>query len=159
MTGERHCDLCDLPFAQCAHGLARRQRRAETKAKAKAKAKKAQQKSLKGQPPKPASRRLLSQKQREQLPEVLHGLSVVAAPPAAPKTRRKCVTCGRKARFGRYNVCATCLRAEGGRECTRCGRLFRPPAGSKAAKRCGTCSGKGAYTITTMGAPGSGKRA
>ena len=35
MTGERHCDLCDLPFAQCAHGLALRQRRAETKAKKK----------------------------------------------------------------------------------------------------------------------------
>lgn len=153
MTGEQHCDLCNLPFAQCAHGLARRQRRAE------AKAKKTAQKAQKSQPAKPVSQRLVSQKQREQLPEVLQGVPVVAAQPAASKIRRKCATCGRRSRFGRYSVCATCLRAQGGRECTRCGRLFRPPAGSKAAKRCGTCSGKRAYTVTTMGAPGLGRRA
>ena len=156
MTGERHCDLCDLPFAQCAHGLARRQRRAETKAKKK---KQQRQKTSQGQASKAPTQRLVSQKQQERLPEVLHGVTVVAAQPTTSKTPRKCVACGHRARFGRYNVCATCLRARGGRECTGCGRLFRPPAGWKAAKRCGTCGGKSAYTITTLGAPGLAKRA
>lgn len=33
MSASAHCELCDLPRAQCQHGLARRQRRAANKQK------------------------------------------------------------------------------------------------------------------------------
>lgn len=156
MILDRHCDLCDLPFEQCAHGLARRERRAATKAKKKAKQSDEATKARKAAKP----QHLVSGKRREQLPEVLRGVPVVRAQPSTAKGKRKCVKCQRS-RYGRYNVCARCLRAEGGRQCVRCGRLFRPSAQAKDAKKCGSCSGRNvrAWVVTTMGAPGLGKRA
>lgn len=148
-----YCDLCDLAFSQCAHGLEKRQRTLANKAKAKQRKTAAPPKKQNTQKERP-----LTAKQQGKLPAVLQGVSVVRPQPGpAPKPRRKCVNCGRKP-FGRYNVCADCLRAQGGRECLRCGRLFRPPAGSRKAKRCGTCGGKVAYETLTMGAPSLGRR-
>lgn len=148
---DKHCELCDLPFWQCAHGLQKRQRRAATKARK-------QQASKKMKAPSgPPKERSLSNAERAKLPEVLRGVQVVQVGSADSAVKRPgCVTCGRS-RFGRYNVCAKCLRKQGGRECVRCGRLFRPPPGSKKARNCGTCHGKMAYVVTTMGAPSLGK--
>lgn len=153
MIADRHCDLCDLPFEQCAHGLARRQRRVETKAK------QGRRKAPGGaKSPIPRGQRLVSKKRREQLPEVLKGVPVVRAQPT--KSTKKCVKCGAR-RYRAYIVCAKCLRARGGRECSRCGKLFRPPARANDAKKCTSCSGRTvrAYEVTTAGAPGLGKRA
>ena len=148
---ERHCDLCDLPFGQCAHGLAARQRGASrTSAGSLAKTK---------PPSKTRKERQLSAKQKARLPVVLQGVKVVKVNPTEGATKRPgCVTCGQR-RFGRYNVCADCLKKQGGRECVRCGRLFRPKGSSQDARKCGTCNGKAAYTVAIMGAPGLGKRA
>lgn len=149
---DKHCDLCDLPFSQCAHGLQKRQRRAAKKTRK-------QQASKKVKAPLgPPKERVLSEAERAKLPAVLMGTRVVqVGPKDSAATRPGCVTCGRS-RFGRYNVCAKCLKKQGGRECVRCGRLFRPPPGSKKARKCGTCHGKMAYVVTTMGAPSLGKR-
>lgn len=150
---DKHCDLCDLPFSQCAHGLEQRQCRAAKKARRKQAAK-----NKKRQPaPKPPKERPLSTAERAKLPSVLQGVPVVQVTPQVKKSKRAgCVVCG-KARFSRYNVCAKCLRNQGGKECTRCGRLFRPKPGTKG-KRCGTCSGRRAYVTNTLGAPSLGKR-
>lgn len=153
---EKHCDLCDLPFAQCAHGLDKRQRRAARKA-AKSHVTKSSRKSSRAS--KPPKERQLSSAEQAKLPAVLQGAKVVRISPKADPTKRSgCVECGQR-RFSRYNICASCLRKQGGRECVRCGRLFRPPPGSKKARKCGTCHGKVAYTTTTMGAPSLGHRA
>lgn len=149
---DKHCDLCDLPFSQCAHGLQKRQRRAAQKVRKKQSAQKVKA------PPSPPRERSLSNAERAKLPAVLMGTRVVQVGPKDSAVQRpRCVTCGRS-RFGRYNVCAKCLKKQGGRECVRCGRLFRPPPGSKKARKCGTCHGKMAYVVTTMGAPSLGKR-
>ena len=153
MTADRHCDVCDPPFEQCAHGLARRQQRAEPKAKP------TRNKAF--GPAKPSTlrgQRLVSKKRGEKLPEVLKGMPVVRAQPT--KSTKKCVKCGAR-RYRAYQVCAKCLRARGGRECSRCGKLFRPPARAKETKKCPSCSGRTArvYEVTTAGSPGLGKRA
>lgn len=148
---EKHCDLCDLPSSQCAHGLEKRQRRAVKKAR-----KKQATQRVKA-PPKPPKERLLSNAERAKLPTVLQGVPVVQVTPKTKAQQKpRCVTCGQP-RFSRYNVCAKCLRKQGGKECTRCGKLFRPKPGTKG-KRCGMCSGKRAYVVTTMGAPSLGRR-
>lgn len=144
---DKHCYVCDLPFSQCAHGLEKGQRRVAKKVRKKPAVKKT----------KPPQERSLSTAERDSLPYVLQGVPVVRVSPKAKPTRKPgCVVCG-LARFSRYNVCAKCLRKQGGKACTRCGKLFRPKPGTKG-KRCGTCSGNRAYAITTMGAASLGTR-
>lgn len=148
---EKQCHLCDLPFSQCAHGLEKRQRRAAGKARKKRVATRAKT------PPKQTKERSLSNAERGKLPTVLQGVPVVQVTPKTKAQQKPgCVTCGHP-RFSRYNVCAKCLRKQGGKECTRCGKLFRPKPGTKG-KRCGMCNGKRAYVVTTMGAPSLGRR-
>ena len=139
------CVLCDLPQAQCIHGLERRKAKAKTAAAKKAKrvkqadkSKKAAQDARKGQ-------------------SASSGASSGAA-------SRPCSRCRRSPRYGRYDVCLACARRIGFVLCGKCGRYFRPEAtaGGKKAT-CKSCKRSGGRiwvrVVTSGGLPGLGKRA
>lgn len=121
----KRCDLCDLPLAQCVHGLEKRRANAQKKASSsKAKAK-------------------------------VH--------PKLP-SKRLCVECGKRKRYGRYRWCLACGKQAGFRLCTSCGRYFLDQTLTLKGKkvRCPTCRKKrqgSVWIVASAGAPGLGKGA
>lgn len=146
----KHCNLCDLPFSQCAHGLAKRNRRSSPVVGPAKRAK------SKGELKKPTKERRLTAQEERKLPSVLRGARVVAGASKPEGVKATCSGCGRRPRYGRFARCQTCLRSIGALDCVRCGRTFMPPSETKRRKRtCPTCrsSRSSAYAVGSMGAP------
>ena len=126
--GPKHCELCDLPLAQCVHGLQRR-------------TKKAAPASRTGSATSGGKRR--------------GGKKKGSAPVGGPVL--KCAECGRRARYGRYRLCLQCGISAGFRVCSRCGRYFQPDVsiGAKKKMSCKTCKKRRGGSVWVTGSAGS----
>ena len=137
MTGgePKHCELCDLPLAQCAHGLA----------------------------PRPAkTQRPQGKKKARGAARPVKGSGGSTGVPGRG-TVRVCAECGERARYGRYRLCLPCGIRAGFRVCASCGRYFQPEAPVKAKKKakCKTCKkgrGGSVWVSGSAGAPSLGRR-
>lgn len=130
-TPERQCELCDLPFSQCEHGLAKRKRRTENRRRktvAKAKSSKAQIALGKSKKKAPAPCASCGRKARH-------------------KRFRHCLPCGK--RLGYVRVCS------------RCGQAYKAEHAVGKKNRCPGCrksKGGSVWTVASAGSPGLGKR-
>lgn len=131
MSTGLHCDLCDLPRAQCQHGLARRERRAANKAKKKASAKRAT---------KAAS-------------------SKTAAFPARPEKCSRCGQKAPQGRYWMCTACLLKTGATKCTQCKKAFKPEEGYTSRKPKCRSCRTKGKGSvWTVASAGAPSLGKR-
>ena len=130
----KRCDLCDLPLAQCAHGLEPRRAKAERRAE------------------KPRAKRTGQKNRTDSKRRTPSG-----------EEPRKCAECGTQARYGKYRLCLRCGIRAGFRLCSRCGRYFQPepPLSPMKKATCTACKKRrrGSVWVTaSAGSPGLGRR-